>query len=283
MRWGVGGFAVAGVAREGSGVLEGRDGVVLPRFDAVAALFGVGWLGGEHADVLGEAGLVARVAGVAVGERRVPDDEVARASLDFDGRRDVGGEALVELLVAEVIVGEAVLGSPIGDPVVDAWDALKAALAGAGVDEVEDALDLQGQGPLADIHVPVDHALVVVFGMRGIGRWLEVGAVEEDPEVVAVEELAEEVVDRRVLANIPERLMVVHLDHSVDAVRFPIPAGGVVAVELEKAPDGIDHRVDHRLGHEVGDDEVAVFLEEGSLLGGEHLDILVASGARVAG
>ena len=137
----VGGFAVTGVAGEGAGVLEGGDGVVLPGLDAVAALFGVVWFGGEHADVLGEAGLVASVAGVAVGERGVPDDEVAGAGFDFDGRRDVGGEALVELLVAEVVVGEAVLGRPIGYPVVDAGDALEAALAGAGIDEVEDALD----------------------------------------------------------------------------------------------------------------------------------------------
>ena len=246
--------------------------------DAVAALLAVVWFGGEHADVLGEAGLGAGVAGVAVGEGGVPDDEVAGVGFDFDGRRDVAGEALVELLVAEVIVGEAVFGGPLGDPVVDAGDALEAAFAGAGVDEVEDALDEQRQRLLADVHVPVDHALVVVFGVRGIGRRLEVGAVEEDPEVVAVEELAEEVVDGRVLADVPEGLVVVHLDHAVDAVGFPVPAGRVVAVELEEAPDGVDNGLDHQLRDEIGDDEVALLLEEGLLLAGQHLGFLVESG-----
>ena len=106
---------------------------------------------------------------------------------------------------------------------------------------------------------------MVVFGRVGVGRRLEVGAVEEDPEVLAVEEIDEQLVDARILAHIPERLMVVHLDHPVGAVRLLVPAGGVVAVEIEKAPDRVHYRVNLLARNQLRHDEVAVLVEEAAL------------------
>jgi len=141
-------------------------------------------------------------------------------------------------------------------------DALEPALALFRINQIEHALEQERRWRLADIDVPVDHAVVVVFGMGLAGRRLEVGAVDVDPEVVAPEQLAEELIERRILANIPERLVVIHLDHPVDAVRVAVPVGGIVAVELEEVPDRVDDGVNLFGRNQLSDDEVAILVEE---------------------
>ena len=111
---------------------------------------------------------------------------------------------------------------------------------------------------------------MVVLGRVGVGRRLEVGAVEEDPEVLAIEEIDEQLVDARVLAHIPERLVVVHLHHPVGAVRLAVPARRIVAVEIEKAPDRVHHGLNLLARNQLRHDEVAVLVEEAALFVGQH-------------
>src|SRR5581483_5383414 len=161
----------------------------------------------RHRDVLAEADLGGLVVAVAVRHQPVPDDEVAGLHVD------PGDLVPGDVGPARVAVRWLAL-----DPVVELaehlGDALEAAHPRRRVLQREHALHAEGNvRVLRRVGIPVDEAVVVVLGVRRVGWRLEVHPVDGDPQLLGTVDLAEDLVDPRVLAVRPHRREVVHLDH----------------------------------------------------------------------
>ena len=107
--------------------------------------------------------------------------------------------------------------------------------------------------------------------MPGALRQFQRGAVEADPELVGLPELAEGPVEPRALAIVPERLVLVELDQSTGPVRRPVPVVGIVAVHVEELPDRIDGRRHLPGRYGLAQDDVTLGLEVLELVGRQHV------------
>lgn len=249
-------FPVAGgVDGEGAG-----GGAVAPRVDAGLAVgFIIGW-GGEHADVLGEARLIGVVAPVAVEQARVPDDQVAGLAPQVLDRQpgDVRAAQIGVRLLAR---------HNLWYDFVRAGDTLKATLRLIGVSQTKHPLHARANRPGERVKVPVDKALVIPICAR---RWVHVGPIQGDPKLFGAKDLTKGLVDARRLAVIPERLVVVKVGHPGAAMprRLAIPGFGIIAIHLQKVPNGIDHGVQISFGRYIRDNDVAVLFPKGVVGGG---------------
>jgi hypothetical protein len=144
---------------------------------------------------------------------------------------------------------------------VDRGDALEATHVGGGVLKSEDPLQLEWDIRVqVDVGVPVDEARLVVIGLIGPDRRLQRDPVDGDPQLVRAVQVAEDSVDRRVLPDVPHRLIVVHLDHSrlwPDDGRL-VPRGGIAGCGPGVAPDVVRDGLQDRWGQAGRHDDVPV-------------------------
>jgi hypothetical protein len=95
-----------------------------------------------------------------------------------------------------------------------------------------------------------------------------VHAVDADPQRFVLENLGVGLVQPGMLADVPHRLAVIHLDHARPGERFGHPAGRVVprvrvlAVPASVVVDVLDDRFTKVLGDRVLDFDVPVLAEE---------------------
>lgn len=244
-------FPVAGgVDGEGAG-----GGAVAPRVDAGLAGRFIVRLGGEHADVLGQTGLIGLVAPVAVEQPRVPDDQIAGLTAQVFDRQagDVGAAQIGVRFLARYNLWYLF---------VRAGDTLKTTLRFVGVRQAEHALHARAYRPGERVKIPVNKPLVIPIWPR---RRIHVGPIQGDPELFAAKEFTKGLMNTRRLAVVPERLMVVEVGHPGTTVprRLAVPGFGIMAIHLQKVPNGIHHGVQIGFGRHIRDNNVAVLFPKG--------------------
>ncbi len=77
-------------------------------------------------------------------------------------------------------------------------------------------------------------------------------------------QLPEDLVEARVLAQVPQRLVLVELDHPARAVRGAVPVVGIVGSMPRKSQMTSTTAASFSRLDAGGDDHVAVFLEKGA-------------------
>jgi hypothetical protein len=111
------------------------------------------------------------------------------------------------------------------------------------------------------------------------------GAVDADPQLVGAQDLGEDPVDPGVLPVVPQRLVLVDLDHPTRFVRRPIPGLRIASIHFQKLPDQVDDPLEVRLGYARWDHHIAVLLEMGMVGGGKdrtRVGVRDGTAARIA-
>ena len=126
----------------------------------------------------------------------------------------------------------------------------------------------------------MDEAAMLPLWMIRVHRRLHVGAVERHPEVLGLPDVRERLVHARVLAIVPQRLLLVDLHHARArngsrlpgglARRDPVPTGRIVLVSVQEAPDQLLHGTQILGRHGIGDHHVALLREPRQIGIAEH-------------
>src|SRR5689334_5091706 len=103
---------------------------------------------------------------------------------------------------------------------------------------------------------------MVVFRVSRIERRFESNAINGTAERLRAQDFREYLVKTWRLAVIPERLMLVYLDHAARLQRLSIPILRIIAIHSKKRKYRIDHGLAVFLRDDIRNNDIAVFFKE---------------------
>src|SRR5262245_26155770 len=187
-------------------------------------------------DVLRKPRPVAAVDSRAVRQGAMPDDEVSRLGLDRLDPSPVQRRRCVEVALFQRRL------RPFYGFTVHPRNAVKSSLVDRGVRKAQDALDAELYRTLLEIYIPMQEGWPFPGGILWIDGRFHRGTIEAHPELPGLPQLAECAVDARALTIVPQRLVLMDVDHSVGRMRRPVPVVGVGRVHAEEPPDRVGRR-----------------------------------------